>query len=182
MSTNTTDAERKPLDTDSRIPTRSRADLPSRKAGAQPGNKHAVRLSPKVRAVAALLLTEPDLSVEAACERAQCPRSTFYKAERSEGYQQYLASLSRTRIRTRLLTRAMHRIERAQDAKSEYVALQANEGIARQAGVYTTDERGQRPGATGGVTIRFVSTAAQNGATAVQVDVHPTKEDAQSDG
>jgi transposase-like protein len=139
------------------------ASLPAkRQTGAPPGNRNAARLNPKVKQVVALLLTEPELSVVEACERVQCHRNTFYKAERSEAYQAHLATLSRTRLRTRIAAKAIHRYERLLDAESEYVAADIAKDALAQVGVRETLDRGQRPAATGGVSISFVSVQAQN--------------------
>lgn len=128
---------------------------PRKPSGAPIGNKNAVRLNPKVRAVAAILLTEPDITVEAACERAQCPRSTFYQAERSEAYQAYLQSLSRTRLRTRIAAKAMHRYERLIDAQSEYVAADISKDALSQIGVREKLDHGQRAAGIGSITINI---------------------------
>ena len=130
--------------------------LPARKAsGAQPGNRNARRLNPKVKAVVALLLTDPDITVEAACERSQCPRRTFYKAEHSDAYAAHLAALGRTRLRTRILAKAMHRYERLVDAESEYVAADISKDVLAQAGVRDRLDSAQRPSGIGSITIHI---------------------------
>jgi hypothetical protein len=110
----------------------------------------------------ALLITEPDLTVEAACERSQCPRRTFYKAEKSDAYQAHLALLGRTRLRTRIAAKALHRYERLIDAESEYVAADISKDALAQIGVRITVDGAHRPAATGGVSISFITVSAQN--------------------
>jgi len=126
---------------------------PEIKKGAPFGNKNARRLNPKVKQVISLLLTNPDISVEAACAEAQCVRRTFYKAEQSEAYATYIASLGRTRLRTRILAKAMHRYERLIDADSEYVAADISKDALAQAGVRDRFDGSRRSPAAGSITI-----------------------------
>lgn len=136
---------------------------PRKPSGAQPGNRNASRLNPKVKAVVALLLTDPDISVEAACERSQCPRRTFYKAEHSEAYAAHLASLGRTRLRTRIVAKALRRYEALLDSESDYVAADIAKDALAQARVRDKLDSAQRSPITGGIRISFVTIAAQHG-------------------
>lgn len=143
-------------------PARGSHSLTKRSSGAQPNNKNASRLNPKVKAVVGLLLSDPKLTVEAACEQAQCVRRTFYKAERSEAYAAYIASLGRTKLRTRILAKAMHRYERLVDAESEYVAADIAKDALAQAGVRDRLDGAQRQPTAGSITIIIGSRPLEN--------------------
>jgi hypothetical protein len=132
------------------------AITPRSKGGAPIGNKNAARLSPKVKAVAALLLSDPEISVEAACERSQCSRTTFYKAERSEAYAAWLQSLARTKLRTRIVRAALHRYEGLiERGVSEYVVADLSKDALAQSGVRETVDRNHRPTGIGSITIHI---------------------------
>lgn len=164
-------------------PLSPRADLPSRKPGAPSGNKNASRLNPKVREALAIYLDEDEITVEQACERVGIHPATYYRAQHSEAFARYFSEQGRKRVNSRIAVEALKGWGKlVKHAKSEYTRDSVYTRTLQAAGVLPTVDARQQPAATGGVTIRFVSTAAQNGATAVQVDVHPTKEDANSDG
>lgn len=183
MNADKTNAERSPLDSESRALTPSRAaPLPKKKNGAPHGNKNASRLNPKVKAVVALLLTDPKITVEAACEQAQCARRTFYKAERSEAYAAHIASLGRTRLRTRILAKAMHRYEALIDGESEYVAADISKDALAQAGVRDKLDGAQRQQSSASISIVINAPQRSIGAASVQIVEHEAKPDDTSEG
>lgn len=183
MNADKTNAERSPLDSESRALTPSRAaPVTKRKAGAQPGNKHASRLNAKVRAVVALRIAEPELSIEAACKRIGCPESTYYKAQNSQAFEAHLASLLKGRVRSALVLKAFATYEGLHDAKSEYTREAVSVRTLQEAGVLYRDERGAVQPTSASISIVINAPQRSIGAASVQLDAQPGKDDDKSEG
>lgn len=156
--------------------------VPKKKNGAPHGNKNASRLGPGVRAALAHLVANPDATIKQACAAVGCGERTFYDAQHSDAFAAHLRSLARGRIKSTLALKALHRFDKLIDAESEYVAADIAKDVLAQAGVRERVDGAVRPAATGGVRITFISSAAQPGATAVQIDVDTAQTSSKSEG
>ncbi len=159
------------------------ATVPKKKNGAPHGNKNAVRLNLKARAALDLLAEQRTLTVERACELAQCSRSTLYYAINSEAGQAHIASLIKRKRKGLEVIDAHHTLaDLMRNGESEYIRNDIAKDVLAQAGVRDRLDVGARPAATGGVRITFISSAAQPGATAVQIDVDTAQTSSKSEG
>lgn len=138
--------------------------LPAKRpVGGIPGNKHAVRLNPKVRAAIAYRLTNPNSTWKSACKAVECSERTLHKAKASPHFRTHFQSLARDKLFTEIVPDALHVYgDLIRSAESDYVRADLAKDALAQAGVRDRLDGAQRPAATGGVRISFITVNAQN--------------------
>lgn len=153
---------------------------PRKPSGAPIGNKNAQRLGPTVKRAIDTYFANPGISVVEACERAQCPRRTWYKAIKRDAAQAYIHGIIEHRRKTLGVIDADHVINHLmRNGQSEYVRLQAAMDIQAQAGVRRRLDGAQAPAASGDIHFTFITVAAQNAQIGAPVGRHESALDAQ---
>lgn len=129
---------------------------PRKPSGAQPGNRNAIRLNPKVRAAIAYRFTNPNASNLEACKAVGCPERTFYKAKRSPHFREHFTQLGKDGLLD-LVPNAIGRMaDILKDPKaSPYVVADIAKDVTAQAGVRERLDGAARPAGIGSITINI---------------------------
>ena len=162
-------------------------DLTPRKAAGAPlGNRNAVRLNPKVRAVIAHRLTNADSTWKSACKAVGCPERTFYKAKHSPHFTEHFKLLGRNKLLTEILPDAMHVYhDLIKSSQSDYVRADLAKDAMAQAGVRDRIDGAQRGAGIGSINITIGGRPGETVRISTQDVVHdgaaPSSEDERTD-
>lgn len=157
--------------------------VPKKKNGAPHGNKNAQRISKQARDLLRVLATGQATSAAGAAAIVGMSERTAQDMLTKDYIQAELHKLIKQDMRTVGVLRAhaayTHLLEKAE---SEYVRADLAKDALAQAGVRDKLDGARQPAAIGGVKITFISSAAQPGATAVQIDVDTAQTSSKSEG